>query len=375
MLNIGVLTWRLGNSTICNLEKLALPEQKKNEALKKFSRDYNGICYINSCQRIILVVGVSNEMLLDNLKKDYLSELSVSDSNDEEKFVGTHALIHLGEVISSLDSISLGEDQIHHQFKEAFDDNMPYMSNTLKFLMQRVIRLGKRIRNLPIFNKGKISTISMIVKSYHEEIRRSSSIGIVGTGKMGKKILSVLEEYNTELNIYSRFENRYGEKLVNRIIIGLEQMKDHDILLLATDADKPIIDREFLIQRGISPSIIFDLSLPRNCDDDVLDMSDLQLYRLSDLLLESRNLTNDEEMKTIYEFLNAENRKIIYEYLKYTKSEIFTSLRKDIQTIANDNKMSIINGNEKAERQYDLLVKKMIHISQTHIEELMRGTN
>lgn len=215
----------------------------------------------------------------------------------------------------------------------------------------------------------------MIVKSYHEEIRRSSSIGIVGTGKMGKKILSVLEEYNTELNIYSRFENRYGEKLVNRIIIGLEQMKDHDILLLATDADKPIIDREFLIQRGISPSIIFDLSLPRNCDDDVLDMSDLQLYRLSDLLLESRNLTNDEEMKTIYEFLNAENRKIIYEYLKYTKSEIFTSLRKDIQTIANDNKMSIINGNEKAERQYDLLVKKMIHISQTHIEELMRGTN
>ncbi|MCE7734952.1 MAG: hypothetical protein GPJ54_08755 [Candidatus Heimdallarchaeota archaeon] len=375
MLNIGVITWRLGNSTICNLERLVLPEQKKKETLKKLSHDYNGICYISSCQRIILVVGVSNEMLLDNLKKDYLEELGISDSINEEKYVGTHALRHLGEVIASLDSITLGEDQIQHQFKEAFDDNIPYMSNILKFLLQRVIRLGKRVRNLPVYNKGRISTISMVVKSYHDEFRRASSIGIVGTGKMGREILKGLENYKNKLVIYSRSEKRSGDKLVNRAILRLEEMHHHDILLLVTDAVRPIINRDFLIERGIHPSLIFDLSLPRNCDDDVLSIDDLQLYRLSDLLIESKYSTNDEEIKTVFEFLNAENRKIILEYLKYAKSEIFTSLRKDIQTIANDNKMSIINGNMKAERQYDLMVKKMLHISQTHIEELIRGSN
>ena len=108
------------------------------------------------------------------------------------------------------------------------------------------------------------------------------------SGKMGREIVKALGLYKNELSIYSRSEERSNEKLANRDISQLNEMQNLDILLLATDADRPIINKEFLEYRGIRPSIIFDLSLPRNCDQDVLEMEGIQLYHLSDLLAKSR---------------------------------------------------------------------------------------
>ena len=374
MLPIGVITWRLGVSSIDNLEQLVPPKEMRDTILTKLSQNYEGIYFMNSCQRIIIVAGVDNKLLLDNLKLEYFNLLGIENDAGSEIYTGPVALRHLGEVISSIDSITLGEDQIHHQFKTAFEECRPYMGSTLKFIIQKIIRLGKRIRNLDIFNQGRISTISMVTNIYGKEIEKASSIGLIGTGKMGRGIVRIVKEYNSEINVYSRSGAR-EETIDSYAIEDFINIKDHDVLLLATDAKKPIITKQFINDYSIKPNYIFDLSMPRNCHEDVATIDKISVISLSDLLTHSKNSFDNNEINEVFEFLSIEIRKIIVEYVKYAQSKIFVALREDMQSLAENNKDLIISGDDKAERQYDLLVKKLIHISQTHIETLLKGAN
>ena len=330
---------------------------------------------MNTCQRIILAAPVANEILLDNLQNDFYAELGITEVIGNEKFFGSNAIRHLSEVISSLDSITLGEDQIHNQFKLAFAYCQPHMGNLLNFLMQRIIRLGKRIRQLSVFQEGKVSTISMVVKYYSQEIINAKSIGIVGTGKMSKGIVKVLKNYNDNLSIYTRNSARKGEDLDHLQIKSFSAIEPHNILILVTDSPTPILNRDLLESKGYTPRIVFDLSLPRNSCDDVVSEK-TKLLTLSDLLEQSKNSVERDVISDIYDKMNEEIRQIIHEYIKFTKSKIFKSLRTDIQELAEQSKSNIIEcetTTEQKQREYQLLINKMLHISQGHIEELIKG--
>ncbi len=371
MFPLGVITWRLGNSSLRSLEKLQLSENDRKELLEKFSINYNGVFYLSTCQRIIIVIGKADNLVLENLEREYLEFVGYEDCPNVEKYQGINALRHLAKVIASLDSITIGEDQIHHQFKLSFSQSHEYMSSLLSITLQKIIRLGKRVRHNELFNQGRVSTISIAIDHFDNQIRSANSIGIIGTGKMGRNIINSIRKINNEIVVYSRNSSRVGNLIESYEIHDYNDLRNHEILIFATDAKEAIMGLLLYNELELSCNLIFDLSMPRNCNDDLSEK--LHLVTLHSLLELSRlNRKENNSINQIYEIINNELRKIIDEHSRILKSKIIVELREDMLQVAEKNKAELIDDCEIKDRKYDLLVRKLLHVSQVHMENLIK---
>ena len=144
---LTVITWRIGKSSIDTIESLLIKDTECDSTLQTLQQEFGSIFYMSTCQRILLISSIHDKREAIKLRDRFIS---ISDSpNDSvglgEMFIGSKALKHLAELISSLDSIVIGEDQIQHQFKQAYLQNEKYLNKMLKQILQQVIRIGKRI--------------------------------------------------------------------------------------------------------------------------------------------------------------------------------------------------------------------------------------
>jgi glutamyl-tRNA reductase len=200
------------------------------------------------------------------------------------------AVNHMFRVGTGLDSQILGDFEIISQIKNAFNQSkaLNLVNTFLDRLVNSVIQASKKIKNETEISSG---ATSVSFASVQYIIRNVEDIGdknilLFGTGKIGRNTCENLVKHskNGHITLVNRTKNK-AEKLAGKLNVIVkdyanlqEELQQTDVLVVATGAKNPTIDKTLLNLK--KPLLILDLSIPRNVNPDVEQIQGVTLIHL-----------------------------------------------------------------------------------------------
>ncbi|MGN0137788.1 MAG: glutamyl-tRNA reductase [Candidatus Methanomethylophilaceae archaeon] len=205
---------------------------------------------------------------------------------------------HLFRVVCGLDSLIVGEDQIQHQVRECYMKGKEegHVKGMLTRLFDKAMVVGKRVRSETALNKGAVSVGSASVELAESKIGelQGKSITILGAGDMASVIAKNLTGKNVGAvfvsnRTYSRaleLADELGGTAVSMARMN-DAMADSDLVLVATSAPHTVVHKEnvkeAMERRPDRKLLIIDVSIPRNVDEDVVEIPNVELDNMDSL--------------------------------------------------------------------------------------------
>ena len=206
------------------------------------------------------------------------------------------AVTHLFRVASGLDSMVLGEAQIHGQVRDAWETCRTQSGPVLNRLFQTSLLVAGRVRNETAIARGAASVSSAAVQLARQIFGslNGKRAMVLGAGEMAELALECLVDQGVRTSIVANrtFERatelaeRYGAVAMHYddCWAALAQV---DVLLCSTAAPRAVVFPEHvrpaLAARGDRPLCILDIALPRDVDPGVRALENVFLYDLDDL--------------------------------------------------------------------------------------------
>lgn len=209
------------------------------------------------------------------------------------------AVRHLFRVVSSLESLVLGEAQIQGQVKGAYEWARGADGTTgpvLSRLFEQALHVGGRVRSTTALGAGAASVPSAAVQLAKKifgslEGRRAL---ILGAGEMSQLALECLRaEGARSIVVANRTEARAREMVERaggsaiRFDEVAQALREADIVATATAAPHPMLTaklmREAFPRGAPAPLFIVDMALPRDVEPEVGQIANVFLYDLDDL--------------------------------------------------------------------------------------------
>jgi glutamyl-tRNA reductase len=208
------------------------------------------------------------------------------------------AVRHLFEVASGIDSMVLGEDQILSQVKDSLQkalDNKT-TSNALTRLFQKAIEAGKDVRTNTEINVGCASVSSATVELCFQRFKdfKDKTALFIGAGETGELAVNAfIKKGAKQLYITNRTKDK-AEELARKYHAEAVEFKNYksylpkaDLVVVATGAGCYLIDKEDIAlsqkQRGGKYQILADLSVPRNINESVKEVENIELLDIESL--------------------------------------------------------------------------------------------
>jgi glutamyl-tRNA reductase len=184
------------------------------------------------------------------------------------------AVEHLFRVSSGLESMSVGEQEILRQTKEAYLQAMKASraDKMISVVFRKAISVGKKVRETTNISKGKVSLAAQtaeILNSYSQSRKR---VMIIGTGKMATSVAKYLRKLSPEsMTICGRTESHAARLAasidadyipLDNVDLGIEK---NDVIIAVTSSKDYIITPQNT-GNSIGSKVFIDLSNPRNID-------------------------------------------------------------------------------------------------------------
>ncbi len=252
---------------------------------------------ISTCNRVEIVLATRDNFAsyhavlgLMSQKSDlnFYELKSTAKRYDDEEAIG-----HIFSVVSSLDSLVVGESQITGQVKDAF--RFSFQNGTAGKRLNRVIshavKCAAQVRNATNISQNPISIASVAVAQAHkllgDNIQGMKGI-VVGAGEMGvlaaKHLLRVgcdVVLIGRDLEKVEKVADSLGENVKADTMENLPKyLNRYRLLFSATSSPEPVITQS-LIENETLPRHWFDMAIPRDIAD--MDLPKLELYRIDDL--------------------------------------------------------------------------------------------
>lgn len=285
--------------------------------------------------------------------ESYLEKGNLNYKNLREYFYeyeSIDAIKHLFAVVSGLDSMIVGENQILHQVKESYrhSSSVGYVGKHLHGLFQKALEVGKKVRTETGISENCVSIASTAVnlaRSIFGPLQKSTAL-IVGAGEMANLVAVHLRENGVKKML---FVNRTIETAKNMAdkFAGIakpfeqleEQVADADIIISSTAAPHPVIRSELMSrimpERLNRPIFIIDIAVPRDVETDCGKLSNLYLYDIDDL----QNVVNENmaqrqiEAEKAFTIVNYEASHFQMTLQSFTVIPIIKALRKQAEEI------------------------------------------
>lgn len=301
---IGVIGISFKSSPIGIREKFSFTFQEIDQYTKllQIDQSVHGVVIISTCNRTEIYFQAEKccaekgfDLMLRSLAyfKGYRNEL--------RKYfyfkAGEDAIEHLFKVVSGIDSMIIGEDQIIGQIKNAFRYSLDNDSagSVLTRMFHKAFEAGKRVRTETIINEGCASVSSAAIDLCEKRIANltKKNILLVGTGQTGLLALQNFSKRGCK-SIY--ITNRTFSKALhsaekyNATAFEIEELDDYlhkcDVILVATASKTHLISKEMVgksIDQRLENQLYIDLSVPRNISEDIGDIEKVSLYAVDDL--------------------------------------------------------------------------------------------
>jgi glutamyl-tRNA reductase len=195
-----------------------------------------------------------------------------------------------------MDSMILGEAQIHGQVRDAWETCRAESRAVLNRLFQSALLVASRVRTETAIARGAASVSSAAVqlaKKIFGSLQGRRAM-ILGAGEMAELALECLIDEGVRAALVANRTHERAVELAARH--GAEalhydecwpRLAEMDLLLCSTAAPRAIVQREHvegtLRARGDRPLCILDIALPRDVDPAVGALANVFLYDLDDL--------------------------------------------------------------------------------------------
>ena len=213
-------------------------------------------------------------------------------------FEAEHALQHMIQVASGLDSMVLGEPQIFGQLKSAYAvaSESGTVGSELGRLFPRVFSIAKRVRTDTAIGENPVSVAYAAVDlagHIFADLSKTNAL-LVGAGETVELVARHLIEAgvsriviaNRTLGRARELAQKFGAEAVLLAEIP-EQLLDADIVITSTASQLPILGKgaveQALKARKHRPFLMVDIAVPRDIEPQVGDLRDVYLYSVDDL--------------------------------------------------------------------------------------------
>ena len=252
---------------------------------------------VSTCNRVEIVLATRDNFASYHAVLGLMSQKSDLNfyelKNTAQRYDDENAVKHIFTVVSSLDSLVVGESQITGQVKDAF--KFSFQNGTAGRKLNRVIsyavKCAAEVRNATNISQNPISIASVAVAQAHkllgENIQGMKGI-VVGAGEMGVLAAKHLLRVGCDVVLIGRDKEKVekvaeslGENVKADTMENLPKyINRYRLLFSATASPEPVITQE-LIENETLPRHWFDMAIPRDIAD--MDLPKLQLYRIDDL--------------------------------------------------------------------------------------------
>ena len=206
------------------------------------------------------------------------------------------AVTHLFRVASGLDSMVLGEAQIHGQVRDAWEVCRSHSGPVLSRLFQTSLLVAGRVRNETSIARGAASVSSaavQIAKQIFGSLQGKRAM-VLGAGEMAELALECLVDQGVRAAIVANRTFERAKELAERYGAAAmhfdecwTSLADVDVMVCSTAAPGPVVFvehvRPALGVRGDRPLCILDIALPDDVDLAVRRLENVFLYDLDDL--------------------------------------------------------------------------------------------
>ncbi|WP_121665992.1 glutamyl-tRNA reductase [Mesonia aquimarina] len=268
-------------------------EQKKALILDAKTEGIDGILVTSTCNRTEIYGFAQHPFQLIKLLCQHTRGTVEEFEKVAYVYKNQEAISHLFKVGTGLDSQILGDFEIISQLKYAFmlSKNEEMTNPFLERLVNSVIQASKRIKNETGISSGATSVSFASVQYILNEVKHVSDkkILLFGTGKIGRNTCENLVKHtkNDHITLINRTKGK-AEKVAGKFNLIVKdhaelqaEIRDTDILIVATGAQNPTISKELIYPK--KDLLILDLSIPKNVADDVADLDNVNLLHLDHL--------------------------------------------------------------------------------------------
>lgn len=263
------------------------------EALKQ-EESIAEVLILSTCNRSEIYAATRNpEAALAALKDYYLKAKSPELEDYLFSYREREAMLHLYRVVTGLDSMILGEDQILGQVKDALEkaQSVGGAGKYLTKIFREAVTFAKKVKTVYKISETPVSLSSTAVKHIKRTYANYADkrVLIIGSGKMGILALRYMAAegfhsvYMTNRTYHPGDEYRGIYKGVNVLqyddrYTAIEEM---DVVISATASPHVVLKQELMAQRK-KPLMIIDMALPRDVEPAIGEMPDVALITVDD---------------------------------------------------------------------------------------------
>ena len=284
------------------LEKYFLSEDRATELHNSIRGQflYFEMVPMQTCNRIELYFAADQSQIVIETVKSFFNASDLDFDTHFYCLEGKKCIQHLMEVVSSLDSVILGESQILGQVRDSYlrAKDIGYTSKVLNRLFEQTVKTGKRVRSETGISKGAVSISQASVELGRRVFRglEGAELILLGAGEMGRLTLDHLATTKvSKVTVLNRTFNRahelvqkYDERMTCASVDMLESLiLKADMIFAAMNFDGYILSREYIDslmrRRRYKPLFLIDISLPRVLDPDCNKIDNVFHFGIEDL--------------------------------------------------------------------------------------------
>ncbi len=360
-------------------EKLAFPEDRQPDALRRLCESVSECCILSTCNRTE-VYAVTRSRGEEDAVIDFLSGACRLPRLEFESMLyfhrGHRAVEHLFGVAAGLDSMMIGEAQILGQVKDAFQCacHCGVTGTVLNELFQNAIRVGKRARSETRISEGAFSIGWAVVKLAKSAIGglEGRSLMIIGAGKMAELTARHMQSAGvSDVVVVNRTAARARDlagKLGGRAraFSSLEsELAGVEVAVGSTGASEPILTRSQIERamknRGDKPLLLIDIAVPRDFDPDAASVPGVHLFSIDDLqrYVERSSSERKREIEKVSAIVSEETQKFVEWMRTLDTVPLIKAIRAKLEDIR--------------DAEWERLATKLSHLSESDLETIRRS--
>ena len=354
----------------------------------------NASVILSTCNRVEIYVTVEN---IERGFCDLIQFISDYHNLTPSQFVDYiykcscgEAVRHLFHVVSSLDSMVLGEMQIQGQVRDAYHvaQKTGTTDSVLNKLFQTAIQVGKRIRTETAIGEGAVSVGSVAVDLIKELFsdKHTFETLLIGAGKMTVLTAKSLKRHkNCTITICNRSKDKAQElaREFEANVIEFDNRYDavlnSDVVVVSTGSQEPVIKAELaerIAQQPDKQISFIDLSVPRNVAPELDKLPNVNVYTVDSLteILKSNEERRQDEVESVIEIVSD----LMKDYSDWYTMQTVVPVMKGLKSGFHDLGLKMLEAHrsdlgEITDDQHEILQKLMENYSDKIIRIIMRN--